>query len=662
MIVVVCVVVLPGCAGRSAPGWDSVDSAAAADEYDLWADVTRLATASGGDGPAPAVYLSCDGETWFTYEGGNFATSEKRRVRIAVLDSKRVEGLANVRIPFSSRSSVDEVRAQTTLKDGTVHRVRSGDIHERSGYADYALYADRKEKVFAMPALADSCILEYSFVRTESGARLEDIFEFQRAFPVRRVTYTYAFPTDIMTVGGLTLSTSGSNELGLPRRGRMLAANDELSTLTWTRENLPARVSEPLMPGSSEAGARIIVYPSYDRVLGEITWKVVGDEYFDITIGELVRPRDELAALARDWSSGASDDAQRIELLGNAVSERIRYVSVPLAGKGWEPQSPLETLANGYGDCKDMSVLAVALLRSVGIEAHPVVLRTRGAGALDVASLATSQLNHMIVHARAGTRDYWFDPTAGTFRLGELPWEDRGVYGLLVSEDSSALVMLPEAKPSENMVTTTAVLSVDPSGALTGSATLEYTGEFALMLRDIEERTLPGGVQRLLEAELREICAGAELLEWDITCSGSSSSCTVTLTFQSESCVQTTGNMLICDGSLFCAPFPVREKLEEARHYDIVLERPCVVRQAVELSVPDGWSVQSIPEYASTDCPYGAVTRGVSLDETGTVHATSEVVLRLARVPSDQAGVFVKLSEAAAAARRGAVVLKQDSE
>lgn len=658
---IACAVILPGCAGQGGGGWDSIDSVVEVDDYDLWEDMTRLA-ASGNDGPAPAVYLSCDAETWFTYEGGNFTTTEKRRVRIAVLDAKRAEGLANIRIPFSGRSSVDDVKAQTTLKDGTVHQVRSRDIHERSGYAQYALYADHKEKVFAMPALADSCILEYSFVRTESGVRLEDIFEFQRALPVRRATYTYAFPNAFMTEGGMTLSTSGSDALGPPKRDRMLAAGQELSTLTWSRENLPARVSEPLMPGSSETGARIIVYPSYDRILGTITWKVIGDEYFDVIIGELVRPSDDLAAQARDWSRGASDDAERIELIGNAVSEHIRYVSIPLAGEGWEPQPPLETLGNSYGDCKDMSVLSVALLRSIGIEAHPVVLRTRGAGALNVTSLATSQLNHMIVHARAGSSDYWFDPTAGAFRLGELPWEDRGVHALLVSEGSSALVMLPKATPQENVVTTAAALGVDRSGALTGSVTLEYTGEFALMLRSVEEKALQGDMARMLEAELQGICAGAELLEWDVVCSSSSSSCTATLTFESGSCVQTTGDMLICDGSLFCAPFPVGEELEEPRHHDVVLERACVFRQSIELLIPDGWSVQSIPEYVSMDCPHGAVTRAVSLSETGAVHATSEILLRSVRVPAGEIGVLVELSEVAAEARRAAVVLKRDSQ
>jgi hypothetical protein len=388
---------------------------------------------------------------------------------------------------------------------------------------------------------------------------------------------------------------------------------------------------------------------------------VLGNEYYDDTLEPLLRENGEVTAVAREWASGAATDEERIERIGHAIAERIRYVSIPLAGRGWEPQPPLDTVRNGYGDCKDMSVLAVALLRSLGIEAHPVVLRTRDDGLMDVGSVATFQLNHMIVHAKAGNTDYWFDPTAGAFRLGELPWADRGVKGLLISDESSAVVALPDALPQENMITTSATLEIDEAGVLTGSIEREFTGEFAHLLRNYRLRAAEEELARTFEVQVRDIAPGADLLEWDMVCDAGSS-CTVTTTFRSDAGVESTGDLLICDGSLFCPSFPEDTEIAPPRTHDIVFGRPCVLRQTTELAVPDGWSVRAAPDYASTENAHGSVTCAITVEESGAVHAVSEVTVRSARVPAVEASAVVEVMDAAATARREVVVLERAAD
>ena len=63
------------------------------------------------------------------------------------------------------------------------------------------------------------------------------------------------------------------------------------------------------------------------------------------------------------------------------------------------PHTPEEILKNAYGDCKDMTVMNVVLLRALGIEAYPALLNTLSAGTRinDIVSL---DFNRMIAYVK----------------------------------------------------------------------------------------------------------------------------------------------------------------------------------------------------------------------------------------------------------------------
>ena len=82
--------------------------------------------------------------------------------------------------------------------------------------------------------------------------------------------------------------------------------------------------------------------------------------------------------------------------------------------RGWLPFPLAEIAQRGYGDCKDLSLALVAMLRASGIEAEPAVVE-RGLDSIPLLLPSVTSYNHAIVRAQIGEKIWWLDPTNPAF-------------------------------------------------------------------------------------------------------------------------------------------------------------------------------------------------------------------------------------------------------
>jgi hypothetical protein len=132
------------------------------------------------------------------------------------------------------------------------------------------------------------------------------------------------------------------------------------------------------------------------------------------------------------------------------VQHQVRYLFRGINEGGLRPATADWTWARRYGDCKGKTVLLVALLRELGIEADPVAVNSVIGDAIPDTLPVIAAFNHVIVRARIGGRDYWLDGT----RLGDRALDEIVApvfyWGLPLTEPGSALVAIesvPPAKP-----------------------------------------------------------------------------------------------------------------------------------------------------------------------------------------------------------------------
>lgn len=132
---------------------------------------------------------------------------------------------------------------------------------------------------------------------------------------------------------------------------------------------------------------------------------------------------------------------QRLLAALRFVQREVRYLGVEVGAGSHAPSAPEVVLGRRFGDCKDKTLLTIALLRGLGIEAQPALVNTVQRRAIRRWQPSPAAFNHVIVRARLNGDDLWIDPTRAP-QQGELAQLVQADYGpaLVVDDRSDALV------------------------------------------------------------------------------------------------------------------------------------------------------------------------------------------------------------------------------
>ncbi len=160
-------------------------------------------------------------------------------------------------------------------------------------------------------------------------------------------------------------------------------------------------------------------------------------------------PKD-MAALVKQ-ADREKTNADKINSLMEQVSKDFRYFGDWRRHNGGFVPRPIAEIAKSrYGDCKDLSTLLTAMLRSMKMDAQVALVRRGGnpyGREPDYKMPGMNYFNHAIVHVQDGEQEYWLDPTNPVMSLQAYPDISGRPSWLLGVKGRFA--RLPEAKPEE---------------------------------------------------------------------------------------------------------------------------------------------------------------------------------------------------------------------
>ena len=116
----------------------------------------------------------------------------------------------------------------------------------------------------------------------------------------------------------------------------------------------------------------------------------------------------------------SNDPLTRAALATRLVQDQVSYLLNGLNGGNYLPQQAEFTWDKRYGDCKAKSVLLLALLKQMGIDAEAALAASSGGDALPELLPIPGDFDHVIVHARISGTDYWLDGTSAGTRLANV--------------------------------------------------------------------------------------------------------------------------------------------------------------------------------------------------------------------------------------------------
>lgn len=222
----------------------------------------------------------------------------------------------------------------------------------------------------------------------------------------------------------------------------------------FAAKEIPALNPEPSMPPWPEVlgSVHVSTYKNWDD-LGRWYWGLIKDQ-FDLD--------EETRKLAKKITEGKTTELDKVKAVYKWVIENTRYVALEFGIYGYKPRRCVQTVARGWGDCKDKATVIVTLLKELGIKSTIVVTRTRMRGDFRSNIASFAPFDHAIAYVPS--LDLYLDGTAEHTGIYELPKMDVGAVVLHVNEGKAELLRIPDADPEKNFVRRQLIVDLDSKG------------------------------------------------------------------------------------------------------------------------------------------------------------------------------------------------------
>jgi hypothetical protein len=471
---------------------------------------------------APIVEKDAGAEAifWRVHVRDDLADGDLQRVyynyvRLKIFDEKGKEAAATIDLPFGNRTSIRAVAGRTIKADGTELELKKESIYERD-----LVRAGRirlRVKSFALPGVEPGAIVEYRW--QEVVPKPQSFYiraQFQREFPVQKVTYFFSPVSDQYTKYRMAILPFHCT-LPPPQR-----EPDGFQSVTL--ENMQAFREEPMMPGEPNVRAWALVFYSLDGGFRETDryWNDVGREDYNKYLKPAIKSNEEIKETAATAVSGAASDEEKVLALIRYIRKNLRDLFSPEVtaaerAKVLKDMSKdryrraSEIIKSGVGDADELNTLFAAMASSVGLQVRPALVADRE-DILFVPSMTDRYfLRHIDMAVNLGGNWKLYDVSARDLPANMLSWTEEGMKALVSDPDKPFFVAAPVAPPEASARVRKAKFSLSDDGAIEGDIEQEYSGHSAKDRRHELEGDSDARRLELFKDQLAKIYPDAEI-------------------------------------------------------------------------------------------------------------------------------------------------------
>lgn len=260
----------------------------------------------------------------------------------------------------------------------------------------------------------------------------------------------------------------------------------------WTVKDVDKIKPEPGMPPSYEA-IPLLEVSTFENWQDFSRW-------YENLIRKQFESTPEIRKKVTELTSGSTSNLEKIRALYHFVVQEIRYNAWEFGVHGFKPYNAPTIFARKFGDCKDKATLLTTMLKEVGIDSYPVLIRAaESRGEEDLTLPMVHHFNHCITYVAPGEGypGMFLDGTAQYNGLEELPGSDRGARVLVVKPTGGTIVKVPWNAPVGQQLTENVQVTFDDDLGATLDIRLAARGDYAAALRRFFE--IPGKRKNNLE-------------------------------------------------------------------------------------------------------------------------------------------------------------------
>jgi hypothetical protein len=525
-------------------------------------------------------------------------------VVIKILDKQAIP-LGEIRIPYNSDEATLEISlARTILPDYSVVNVSKDNIKEMSPYSAFPLYSNIKLKQFAMPAMDVGNVIEYK-------ATLK---VFKPLMPGFFFTY-WSFPPGLPVV----LSTL---QVDMPENMEeaYLMKNMDLETqktvkdgrkiFRWEAQKVfIGGIFEPLLPPYNEACPNMVFCAKKD-------WEDVAKWFYSLATPQ-INADEKMKTYVQDVVKRKAGDREKVmKELYEFVSQKIRYVAMPLKSSSYQPHKAGEIFRDRYGDCKDKSTLLISLYSIAGIEADFALLKTRHEGQL-IKDFPALDFNHCVVAVPKGEKGgyIFLDPTLELNRFGYIPTDLQDADIFVVKKDGYEFVRLPVEYEDISGTKTDIGMKIGEGYVMQVEEKNIFYGESEIDMRLSAKYSTPDATKAYMEQTLQGMYTRPRLLWYEFSNPDDlNENFTLKASYEVSDHIKEAGNLLIFDPPAATAMSLNMLVGPDERRYSIFFPTLSKYEATVTLAIPKGCRINYLPANFEKDSPFAIYWRKISSD------------------------------------------------
>lgn len=556
----------------------------------------------------PGVVLLDSQEVTLDGEG-RLLTTENYAVRILTREGR---GLARAQAFYlMSFSKVRDINGWIVRPDGSVKEYDKKMVLDVISDQD-DVYNEGRLKVIDASDDADAgFVFGYTVVTEDRPLFYQDIRAFQNRLPVVLSRYALNLP-------------SGWKAASITFNFPEIKPNVNGTNYVWEARNLAPIAPEPMSPSVRNMAPRIAVNYAPDNIALSANrvfadWTAVSRWGSTMNDSQVVVD-DAVAAKARDLTATAKTELEKIRAIGTFV-QNLQYISIDIGvgyGNGFKPRPSNTVLNRGYGDCKDKANLMRAMLKSLKIEAYPIVIYSGDPNFVREEWASPSQFNHAIIAVKVGDetkaatvlnhpklgRLLIFDATDPYTPVGDLPDYEQGSFALILAGENGGLSRMPITPPESDLLERNVEVSLTADGAINGSIREKASGQTSTAFRRELRGLSAPQYKQAIEGWLTRGATGARLVKMTSDDKHADASFGLDVEFAVPQYAQLMQNRL-----LVFKPVIVGRRggifLTEARREQPVMLDSNAMRETTTFNLPAGFVVDEMPDAVSLETPFG---------------------------------------------------------
>jgi hypothetical protein len=556
---------------------------------------------------ANAVVLLDDQDTTVK-DNGEIVTHERIAYRILRPEGKSYAGHP---VYFDSETKINSFRGWSITAKGLEYEAKEKDAFEHS-LGSQQEFADTKQKVIVLPGADVGTVVGFEYEQKRRPYLFQDYWYFQYTIPVEKSRYTLRIPS------------KWEYRADWLNHAEQKPA-EQNGVYLWEVSDVPRIEHEYHEPDFRALAGHMIVTFFGEKAThrNSESWNDLGVWYSQLTAG--VRDSSPaLQAKALELAPPSLPLFERVRALTLFAQRDVRYYAIEIGIGGYRPHPAGEIFSHRYGDCKDKATVLSSMLAQIGVKSYYMLIHaTRGIytentppnSAFNHAILAiqvpdasfSQKLPAMYEHAKLGHL-LIFDPTNDMVPLGQLPYYEQDSFALLVTDSGGELIHLPVSSPDMNRIRRDAKLKLLPDGTLQGEIEETRSGYLAMLGREYLQHQTQNDRKKMLEHFWGPNLGGFQIDTFNLENENDiDKDLVLRYKFTASHYAKTAGPLLLVRPRVvgeMAGAFDVTKP----RHYAYEFDAPFLRSDTVEITLPDGYSVDELPEPAKAIFPFAEYT------------------------------------------------------